>query len=172
MWFCRQEYGGGLPCPPPGNLPHPGTEPMSPASHALQMNFTGLGERKNLIVKISLFLKFLFFSKIKYSIARGIGALKEIFNESVLASDTWMNMVQHYHSWIWNLIQVDKKRWKKYQKMPLFLTIMSRNFSLTFWFAKFPWEGRISTKYIYHQSLCKSSSEIYFCEMDERERES
>ena len=83
---------------------------MSPASPALQMNFTGLGQRKNLIVKISLFLKFLFFSKIKYSIARGIGALKEIFNESVLASDTWMNMVQHYHSWIWNLIQVDKKR--------------------------------------------------------------
>ena len=26
----RQEYGRGLPCPPPGDLPYPGIEPMSP----------------------------------------------------------------------------------------------------------------------------------------------
>ena len=26
----------GLPCPPPGDLPHPGIEPASPASPALQ----------------------------------------------------------------------------------------------------------------------------------------
>ena len=25
----RQEYSSGLPCPPPGDLPNPGTEPMS-----------------------------------------------------------------------------------------------------------------------------------------------
>ena len=29
--FSRQEYWGGLPFPPPGDLPDPGTEPMSPA---------------------------------------------------------------------------------------------------------------------------------------------
>ena len=29
MGFSRQEYWSGLPCPPPGNLPHPGTEPAS-----------------------------------------------------------------------------------------------------------------------------------------------
>ena len=29
--FSRQEYWHGLPCPPPGDLPHPGIEPMSPA---------------------------------------------------------------------------------------------------------------------------------------------
>ena len=34
MGFHRQEYWSGLPCPPPGNLPHPGTEPASPASQA------------------------------------------------------------------------------------------------------------------------------------------
>ena len=27
MGFCRQEYGGGLPFPSPGNLPDPGSEP-------------------------------------------------------------------------------------------------------------------------------------------------
>ena len=31
MEFSRQEYRSGLPCPPPGDLPDPGTEPLSPA---------------------------------------------------------------------------------------------------------------------------------------------
>ena len=30
MWLSRQEYWSGLPCPPPGELPNPGTEPRSP----------------------------------------------------------------------------------------------------------------------------------------------
>jgi len=30
--FSRQEYGSGLPCPPPGDLPNPGVEP---GSHAI-----------------------------------------------------------------------------------------------------------------------------------------
>ena len=29
MGFSRQEYWSGLPCPPPGDLPNPGTEPSS-----------------------------------------------------------------------------------------------------------------------------------------------
>ena len=29
MGFSRQEHRSGLPCPPPGDLPHPGTEPES-----------------------------------------------------------------------------------------------------------------------------------------------
>ena len=33
--FSRQEYWSGLPCPPPGDLPNPGLEPMSLASPAL-----------------------------------------------------------------------------------------------------------------------------------------
>ena len=36
MGFSWQEYCSGLPCPPPGDLPDPGTEPESPASSALQ----------------------------------------------------------------------------------------------------------------------------------------
>ena len=36
MGFSRQEYLSGLPCPPPGDLPDPGIEPMS---HTLQVEF-------------------------------------------------------------------------------------------------------------------------------------
>ena len=36
MGFSRQEYWSGLPCPPPGDLPHPGIELGSPASSASQ----------------------------------------------------------------------------------------------------------------------------------------
>ena len=31
MGFCRQEYWGGLPCPPPEELPYPGIKPKSSA---------------------------------------------------------------------------------------------------------------------------------------------
>ena len=34
MGFSRQEYWSGLPCPPPGDLPHPGIERGSPALQA------------------------------------------------------------------------------------------------------------------------------------------
>ena len=34
MGVSRQEYWFGLPCPPPGDLPHPGIEPASSASQA------------------------------------------------------------------------------------------------------------------------------------------
>ena len=35
MGFSRQEYWSGLPCPPPGDLPDPGIEPVSLMSPAL-----------------------------------------------------------------------------------------------------------------------------------------
>ena len=36
MGFCRQEDWNGLPFPSPGDLPGPGTEPVSPVSLVLQ----------------------------------------------------------------------------------------------------------------------------------------
>ena len=36
MGFSRQEYWSGLPCLPPGDLPNPEIEPVSPVSPALQ----------------------------------------------------------------------------------------------------------------------------------------
>ena len=38
MGFSRQEYWSGLPCPPPGDLPHSGAELASPVSPALQVD--------------------------------------------------------------------------------------------------------------------------------------
>ena len=42
MGFSRQEYGSGLPFPPLGDLPNPGTEPMSFVSPALADGFLPL----------------------------------------------------------------------------------------------------------------------------------
>ena len=39
MGFSRQEYQNGLPCPPPGDLPNPGTEPASLMSPSLAGGF-------------------------------------------------------------------------------------------------------------------------------------
>ena len=39
MGFSRQEYGSGLPCPPPEELLNPGTEPVSLTSPALAGRF-------------------------------------------------------------------------------------------------------------------------------------
>ena len=39
MGFSRQEYWSGVPFPPPGDLPDPGTEPMSFTSHMLEDGF-------------------------------------------------------------------------------------------------------------------------------------
>ena len=39
MGISRQEYWSGLPCPPPGDLPNPGTEPPSLKSLALAGRF-------------------------------------------------------------------------------------------------------------------------------------
>ena len=35
MGFSRKDTGGGLPCPPPGDLPNPGIKPVSLISPAL-----------------------------------------------------------------------------------------------------------------------------------------
>ena len=39
MGFSRQEYWDGLPCPPPGDLPETGIEPVSLKSPALARGF-------------------------------------------------------------------------------------------------------------------------------------
>ena len=45
MGLARQEYCNRLPCPLPGDLPHPGVEPVSPASPALQVDSLPLSHR-------------------------------------------------------------------------------------------------------------------------------
>ena len=41
--FSRQEYWNGLPYPPPGDLPDPEIEPMSPVLHTDSFNTEPLG---------------------------------------------------------------------------------------------------------------------------------
>ena len=38
MGFSRQDYQSGLLCPPPGDLPEPGTKPLSPVTPARQVD--------------------------------------------------------------------------------------------------------------------------------------
>ena len=40
MAFSRQDYGSGLTFPPPGDFPNPGIKPESPASPALQADYS------------------------------------------------------------------------------------------------------------------------------------
>ena len=44
MGFPRQEYWSGLPFPSPGDLPHPGTEPESPALQVVSLPPESLGK--------------------------------------------------------------------------------------------------------------------------------
>ena len=46
--FSRQEYRSGLPFPPPGNLPDPEIEPVSPAASALQEDSLPLSHSESL----------------------------------------------------------------------------------------------------------------------------
>ena len=52
MGFSRQEYWSGLPFPSPGDLPHPGIEPRSPALQADAYKLS-------LIIKTQLIISFL-----------------------------------------------------------------------------------------------------------------
>ena len=45
MGFSRQEYGSGLPCPPPWDLPDPRIKLTSPMSPALQVDSLALSHR-------------------------------------------------------------------------------------------------------------------------------
>ena len=47
MGFSRQEYWNGLPFPPPGDLPEPGIELMSPVSSALQADSLQLSHQRS-----------------------------------------------------------------------------------------------------------------------------
>ena len=43
LGFSRQEYWRGLPFSSPGDLPHPGTEPGSPALHTVSLHLCHQG---------------------------------------------------------------------------------------------------------------------------------
>ena len=53
--FSRQEYWGGLPFSPPGDLPHPGVQPGSPSlqTDSLPVSHLGRPGNKYIIIKLS-----------------------------------------------------------------------------------------------------------------------
>ena len=54
MAFFRQEYWSGLPCPPPGDLPDPGIESVSPVTSALQVESLWLSHKGSLVHKATV----------------------------------------------------------------------------------------------------------------------
>ena len=57
MGFSRQEYWSGLPFPSPGDLPHPGIEPRSPALQADTLTSEPPGKPPVRKIRSLLFLK-------------------------------------------------------------------------------------------------------------------
>ena len=75
--FSRQEYWSGLPFPPPGDLPHPGIEPLSLAFPALASRFfTTVPPRKPIN-----FYKW--FSMMLLSLSRNRPKTGKIYGESI-----------------------------------------------------------------------------------------
>ena len=69
MGLSRQEYWSGLPFPPPGDLPDPGIELMTPLSPALQVDSLLLSYQGKPHIQHCLYFKkcFFFFLKLKFS---------------------------------------------------------------------------------------------------------
>ena len=58
MGSCRQEYGSGLPCPPPGDFPNLGSEPATPVSQADCVPVTNLGSLGGSTIWCNLSVKY------------------------------------------------------------------------------------------------------------------
>src|SRR5574337_1166978 len=56
MGFSRQEYWGGLPCSPPGDLPNPGIKPASTVAPALQADCLPLSHQGSLYVCVYIYI--------------------------------------------------------------------------------------------------------------------
>ena len=87
MEFSSQEYWGGLPFSPPGYLPNPGMELMSPESPALQADSLPLSHQGNLYPVDSpiskLFLNFNFNMETSLSIRNSGRGRRDYYSESV-----------------------------------------------------------------------------------------
>ena len=71
MGFPRQEYWSGLPCRPPGDLPDPGIEPVSPA---LQVDYLPVELPGRLSVLLLLLLLLSRFSRVRLCVTPEMAA--------------------------------------------------------------------------------------------------
>ena len=96
MGFSRWEYWSGLPCPPPGDLPKPGTEPRSSPLQGNSLLTEPTREaRKAGQLQIDLELK------------RGTGVI-DIDLELTPPAKTWEWWTQ---PWRWNLGEIATSKW-------------------------------------------------------------
>ena len=77
MGLSRVEYWGGLPCPPPRDLPNPGIEPESPVSPTLAGGFFTTSVLGNLIKFeiLNIYYFLLYILKTKEVVTMRIGKL-------------------------------------------------------------------------------------------------
>ena len=68
MEFSRQGYCSGLPCPPPGNLPHPGIEPASFMSPSLAGRFFTTSITWETPLSVEYSMNYMRFSTLLYKI--------------------------------------------------------------------------------------------------------
>ena len=66
--FSRQEYWSGLPCPPPGTLPHPGIEPVSYTSPSLAGRFFTTSITREAPLAVQCSINYMRFSTLLYKI--------------------------------------------------------------------------------------------------------
>ena len=100
MGFPRQEYWSGLPCPPPGDLLNPGTEPGSPALQADSLPTEPPGNPKSIFQPLysSLFPESLCDDLMRKNQVRvgqeyGIGR-----NHLIIFFSPFANLMMNFHS--------------------------------------------------------------------------
>ena len=91
MGFFRREYWSGLPCPPPRDLPDPGSEATSPASPALQTDSSLMSHQESPFLMMRLEL---------YILARKIREVQCHFHHANI--DGAVNMTCHCWCWPWS----------------------------------------------------------------------
>ena len=100
MGFSREEYWCGLPCLPPGDLPHPGIQPVAPASPALQADSLLLSHWGHPYTQEYLMLKPLVFPELPPSVA-------SLFCKFPMPEDSFKYSL--YHS---AFIHIEKRKFK------------------------------------------------------------
>ena len=83
MGFPRQEYWSVFPCPPPGDLPDPGTEPMSLMSPALACGFVTTGPPGKPKLNITYALFFYNFITILWMIIDSLGTISKVESRTI-----------------------------------------------------------------------------------------
>ena len=100
--FSGQEYWSGLSCPPPGDLPHPGIEPRSPALQAASLPAEPPGKPKNIGVGSLTLLQQIFPTQ---ELNQGLLHCREILYQLRHQGSPDCNYTYH-ESWLATIIKV------------------------------------------------------------------